>query len=62
MDHEQFVKEYRGGRGLSGGEILGALAVGFCLWHLFRAIEYGMLFPDPDSPPPPPRLTPGAAP
>ena len=53
MDHEQFVKEYRGGRDLSIGEALVALGVGFCLWHLFRAIEYGTLFPDPSSPPPP---------
>jgi hypothetical protein len=39
MDHEQFVREYRGGRGLSAGEVLVALGIGFGLWHLLRAID-----------------------
>ena len=41
MDHEQFVKEYRSGHGLSVGKVLVALGIGFGLWHLFRAIEHG---------------------
>jgi hypothetical protein len=45
MDHEQFVKQYRGGRDPSMGEMLVALGIGFGLWQLFRAIEHGTLFP-----------------
>ena len=41
MDHEQFVKEYRDGRGLSADEVLVALGIGFGLWYLFRFIERG---------------------
>lgn len=39
MDHEQFVKEYRGGRRLSAGEVLGAFAIGFALGHLLRFLD-----------------------
>ena len=49
MDHRRFVKEYRGRTRLSGGEILVAVGIGFCLWHVFRAIEHASVIgPDPN--------------
>jgi hypothetical protein len=39
MDHDQFVKEYRDGRGLSATEVLVFLGLGFALWHLLRATD-----------------------
>ena len=48
MDHEQFVKEYRGGRDLSAGEVLG---IGFGLFHLMRIFDCGSVT-DPNPLPP----------
>jgi hypothetical protein len=39
MDHDTFVKKYRGGRDLSAIEVLAFLGLGFALWHLLRATD-----------------------
>jgi hypothetical protein len=52
MDHEQFVKEYRGGHDLSAGEVLVALGIGFGLFHLMRFLDPGsIVVPNPLPPP-----------
>jgi hypothetical protein len=59
MDHQQFVKEYRGGRDPNAGEVVLALGL---LWQIFLSLEGGASVTDPNPPPPPasPQAHPGS--